>query len=253
MTLFKGTTEKCFLYLLMKVSGRNRFAVQNAIAEFVGCESDSVHRWFRASKPTGENLVRLRFFLDFLGCKVTELESLPKIVRDFGRIVAFKVVTLSDAANFVGYKTGDTESLLRVLHGKSSPSKEKQEKFVAFVEAYDKQLVEKERLTKKIDLEVKIIRQDFSRENVHPIQQPVEGSLDGHKVIIESLVGSIKALIPLVREVSSDSYTAEEREKLRELAGPGVIFSFSNLMYRLCSEKGRSMINSENSKKEKES
>ena len=54
--------------------------------------------------------------------------------------------------------------------------------------------------------------------------------------MVGPLADLIKAMMPLARVVASKAYSAEERNRLRELTGKGVIFEASNLLSSLCSE-----------------
>lgn len=247
--IFTGTTAECLAHLA-KATKVDHFAKRRTIADFVGVGDSAVYRWFKGGiQPVGEPLLRLRFYMEFLGYNVAELQSLNPPVRDAARLFAFRIATLREIAQLVGYSEGrgGIDTLLAIFRGTQGVSKQKLDEFTLFVEIYEKHLSEKKRATKKIQL------------NCGPSRTQVEGALEAAKpsqvlhplrtvaqprdrdVIIESLGTSVKALIPLARAVSSDGFTAEERARVRELAGGDGVFTLANLLYRLCGERARKM------------
>jgi len=246
--VFKGTTAACVAHLAEATKGD--LEKRKTIVSFVGVTDSTVRRWFRGEMiPVGEPLLRLRFYMEFLGYNVAELQSLNPPVRDAARLFAFRIATLREIAQLVGYSEGrgGTDTLLAVFRGTQGVSKQRLDEFTSFVEVYGDQLLEKKRSTKKIQLNDGTSRTSAEDDLgaakqprvVHPLR-PVVQPRD-RDVIIESLGASVKALIPLARAASSDGFTAEERARVRELAGGDGVFRLANLLFRLCGERARKM------------
>ncbi|MFZ1987879.1 MAG: hypothetical protein WAV21_02505 [Minisyncoccia bacterium] len=248
--IFTGTTAECLAHLA-KATKVDHFAKRKTIASFVGVGDSTVYRWFKEMMlPVGEPLLRLRFYMEFLGYDVVELQSLNPPVRDAARLFAFRISTLSEIAQLVGYSEGrgGTDTLLAVFRGTQGVSKQRLEEFTSFVELYGEQLLEKKRATQKVQLNGDVraeldIDQASARpasmvQALRPTSQKPPNSRDA---LIESLAGSVKALIPLARAISSDDFTAEDRARVRELADSDGVFTLANLLYRLCGERARKM------------
>lgn len=248
--IFTGTTAECLAHLARSTKA-DRFNKRKILASFAGVGDETVFRWFKeVSLPVGEPLLRLRFYMEFLGYNVEEIQKLPPYIRDAARLFAFRVVSLSEMAQLLGYPEGrsSTDTLLGVFRGVRRVTKLRQEEFMSFVKAYGEQLSEKERVTPKI-----LLNDDANNAQAVPVPEAIKPLQVAHllrpskqqpherDVIIESLAGSVKALIPLARAVSSDSFSAEERALVRELAGGDGVFILANLLYRLCGERARKM------------
>jgi hypothetical protein len=248
--VFTGTTAECLVHLA-QATKVDHFAKRKAIASFAGVGDSTVYRWFKGvMQPVGEPLLRLRFYMEFLGYNVQELQALNPPVRDAARLFAFGIATLSEIAQLVGYSEGrgGTDTLLAVFRGTQGVSKQRLGQFTSFVELYGEQLSEKKRVTQKIQLNGTVraevdadqapTRSASVVQALRPASQKPTSSRDA---LIESLAGSVKALIPLARAISSDDFTAEDRARVRELAGGDGVFTLANLLYRLCGERARKM------------
>lgn len=247
--IFKGTTAECLVHLA-NATKEDHFRKRKMLASFVGVGDEAVYHWFKkGALPVGEPLLRLRFYLEFLGYNVEELQTLAPPIRDAARLFAFRVATLPEIAQLVGYPEGRSgiDTLLKVFRGTQGVTKQRLEQFTSFVELYGEQLSEKKRTTQKIQLNEsasgvqsggapEVVK---TPQVVHPLRPPVQPR--DRDVIIESLGTSVKALIPLARAVSSDNFTADERARVRELAGGDGVFTLANLLYRLCGERARKM------------
>ena len=248
--IFKGTTAECFQHLGRAIQGEHLFENRKLIADFAGVESPAVYRWFRAGKPPlGESLLRLRFYMEFLGYEVAETEALDPVIRDAARLCAFRVISMSETASLVGYPAGVSgmNMLHRVFHGKNGVHSEKLEHFKSLVDLYAEQLPERQRATPKllkgsVRVTPPMESQAASRPSVvHPLRTNLRPTPQLRDALIESLAGSVKGMIPLAQAISSDDFTPEERARLRELAGGNGVFNLANLLYRLCGERARKM------------
>lgn len=247
--IFTGTTAECLVHLA-QATKVDHFAKRKVIASFAGVGDSTVYRWFRGvMQPVGEPLLRLRFYMEFLGYNVQELQALNPPVRDTARLFAFGITTLSEIAQLVGYSEGrgGTDTLLAVFRGTHGVSKQRLEQFTSFVELYGEQLPEKKRATQKIQLngtaraEADVDQAPVRPTVVQTLRPASQKPPSSREALIESLAGSVKALIPLARAISSDDFTAEDRARVRELAGGDGVFTLANLLYRLCGERARKM------------
>lgn len=244
--IFKGNTQACIAHLRDAIQD-DYLTKRHVVATFAGVGDDSVRRWFvDGSMPVGEALVRLRFYLEFLGYQVEEVQKLSQVIRDAARIYAFGVVSLSEVASACGFTEGRNgpDLVLRVFRGGCGISKHKQEQFTALAELYSDELAERKRATQKV-LVGSVGQPEKVREDDKPTPLPVrlasQQPLGTHEALIESLAGLVEAMIPLAREISSDRFTPEERARVRELAGRDGVFTLANLLYRMCGERSRSM------------
>lgn len=249
-TLFKGCTAACLKHLAHAIEV-DYLEKRKVIADFVGVSDGTARRWFRGLMlPVGEPLIRLRFYLEFLGYRVDEIELLNKPIRDAARLFAFGVASLTEVMGLVGFSEdrNGASQLLAVFRGTRGISTRKLRDFESFVELYGERLAEKQRAIHKVV-------QTDSRHNNDHLQSPttevtppiisrlprIKRGKTPREALIESLAGSIVALIPLAQSISSDEFTAEERAQVRELSGSNGVFTLANLLYRLCGERTRTM------------
>ena len=247
MPIFKGSTEACLDHLRIAIDD-DYVAKRHVLGLFVGVGDQTIRRWFKKElHPVGEGLIRLRFYLEFLGYEVEELELLDRRVRDIARIYAFGVITLQfilDETNFSAGSNG-TSVLLSVFRGVRGISNSKYAQLVALTELYSGKLAAKQAKTKKVLLgngtavakPVLVITPPAALPPRLAAYQP-QGS---HLALIESLAGLVKAAIPLARELESDEFTAEDRALVRELAGGDGVHRLANMLFRICGERARGL------------
>lgn len=248
MNSIHGTTERCLAHLAKAVAGRDFLEKRRTIAKFVGVGDSTVYRWFKAViKPVGEPLVRLRFYLEFLGYEVTELEDLKQPVRDAGRVYAFGVADLDDLMKEVGIPNNENgrTQMLSVLRGVQGFSDERMMKISAFAENFKDLLYDRLRATPRV-LSVQDVGMHPSK-GAAPIGTSTTNRLPhgvgNQSAVIESFAGLITAMLPLAEYVLSDSFTAAQRSRVRELAGGGKgVSRLSNLFTQLSGEAARSAL-----------
>jgi len=105
-----GTTAQCLDYYLSRVG--EEYGTQ-LIASFTGAIENTVREWVAGRLPGGAYLLRLRYFLDFVGCTPSELSSLEAVVKEFGRLIAFRAVSEEQALVLTGFS--NSSQLQRVL------------------------------------------------------------------------------------------------------------------------------------------
>lgn len=76
------------------------------VADFCGVRTDAVLKWTSGEyQPRGEQMWRLRVFLDSVGYTPQEFWQLPRITRNLCRILAFDVMSFEEARIRLGYGT----------------------------------------------------------------------------------------------------------------------------------------------------
>jgi len=234
---------ECLAHLKSAVQDEDYVEMRRKIAAFTTVTEVSVERWFgEAHEPSGESLLRLRFYLDLHGYNVTELHEIQGAVLDAGRIFAFGIVPLSEIAQMVGYPDGRSgiDTLLRLFRGVSKAPQARLQQFATLVELYRGSLSEKQQSISKIDA----VHRKYANLNnsVHkfPALAP-KPAPDMHTSILETLSGMVKGMIPLAKLVASDEFSEEERKLLREMAGETGVFTLANELYRMCGARSRDM------------
>ncbi|MFA6536078.1 MAG: hypothetical protein WC250_03805 [Candidatus Paceibacterota bacterium] len=226
MEKISGSVEFCFTELVSK----HPLEIAK-IVEFTGLHPNTVQNWIVTKRmPEGENLVRLRYFLDAHGCEVSELKGISPEVLELGRLVAFKVITFGEAAKVADYP--NAHSLMRVLLGRSGVYPVRLKKIAEFLALKQAELVQKIRVFTAGE-------SSSAGEQVVPVFEANIHTDLSHDLIISALAFQVQAILPLAQLVVSDGFTPEERNKLRELAGATSIFKLANHLNRLCGEKAR--------------
>lgn len=109
--LLSGSTESCL------ADFAQRFPADTAatlLVEFIGINRSTARAWLRNRRmPGGEELLRLRCFLDSANYRVEELFRLPEVTRQLARLVAFNVLDLDDVRRTLGYS--NLQEIYRVV------------------------------------------------------------------------------------------------------------------------------------------
>jgi len=131
--VFRGHLEECLEHLgksLAKHASKGSRAmtkVKKPIADFCGIGIPTVNRWLRGTGlPHGETLIKLMCYLDLAGYKVIEWLKMPHGQRGFMELVGFKLITMTQAVELLGY--GQASRIYEVLGGVGSPNEEKKKK-----------------------------------------------------------------------------------------------------------------------------
>lgn len=242
--IFKGSTAACLKHLADAINDDT--AKRHIIARFADVDPGTVRRWFKNERtPIGEPLIRIRFYLEFLGYDVEELHVLDVIIRDAARMFAFGVATIPEIVQLVGYTEGKSgiETVIAIFRGARRTSRKRIEDFGAFVEMNQGVFAEKKRVIRRIEIGT------ASQLPARPAQASLlprprlgeRSQLNLRQLFIESAAKQVKALLPLVQAIESDTFTPEERTLLRELSGGDGVFKLANILTRLCGERSRAM------------
>ncbi len=256
MSPIKGPTMKCLAHLHRVLRNEPDFYdKRKRIAEFVAVGEQAVTSWFTGKHPpVGSALLRARYYLEFLGYQVDELQNLNQAVNATGRLFTFKVLTLEEIAGMVGYAEGrnGVDATLAVLRGVHTPSREKIAHLEALVELYKEKLPDAlKRAPRVLDgvAERPSLQQKPAGKQTNAVLSvpPVDASamstpFDVKDALIESFANSIKAMLPLAEYLISRC-TPEDRDKLRKLADGNGVFRLSTRLNRLCSETARRELN----------
>lgn len=245
--IFRGTLDECLRHMASTPFDTD---ARDSLAKFAGVTvHPSAYRWLaRRSDPVGEQLLRVRYYLEHIGYDVEELRGIDSAVADIGRMIAFRVLEVDDLVTELGY--GGTMSsarsqTYRLLLGKSGQESEKMSKVRELAASFRDILDEKRSGTPKIrpitgsgessvDLERPKPVIEFQAKAVR--SQPTPSNSER---MVVSLAHSVLAMIPLAEAMLSDGVSAEDRKRLRDLAGGDGVFRLSNLLNRLCSERAR--------------
>ncbi|MGE5298109.1 MAG: hypothetical protein ACM3KM_03025 [Acidobacteriaceae bacterium] len=241
---FKGSGEECLRHYAKHFwppkGAKNAARSKQPMADFLGVGTDTVTSWLSdRNKPLGEPLVRLQFFLEAVGYEVAELANL-RIIRPLNyrlaEMLAYGVLPMDEAIKELDFT--DSHSVLRLSHGTSNTSSNREKKIQALYEKHKSALAEaKAQLMKRVG--------GFEQVSVQalPVRtNPAEGQVDDESISI--LAHFVLAITPLLEKAVTDT-TREQRNKLRSLTGSDGMFRLSKASSRLCSEKAREIVSNE--------
>ncbi|MFZ2049122.1 MAG: hypothetical protein WAV25_02415 [Minisyncoccia bacterium] len=236
----RGTTLECWNDYASRLPQGTKNCVESreGLRSFLGVSFGAVRRYISNPKSLkGLSLVKMRYFLTALGYSVTDLESMPAAARKFGELVAYDVLSMSDATAILNYK--DDHGVFRVLHGQST-------------EIADSRLICMSEYAsvhqKELDKRKKEWRQawgiNMEETALAAVESPVTKSAPtSHKKTGDDDIiifgGLVRALLPVASRLSSDDCTPEDRNNARSNAGGQAVFQLSNALNRLCSETAR--------------
>lgn len=247
MRAINGTTDQCLRHLESVIEKQSDFYnIREQFARIVGVSSQSVYRWAKEKKvPTGEALIRLRYYLEHLGYCVTELESLKPRTRTLGRLFAFRVVTLDeivDTLEFDGDRQNISDMVIALFRGPRGTTEDR-------VRSMDQLTVVHEgKLPKLLTTVPKVVTlnpaNSTSREEAPVAHRDILPRNISQSAWVVPLAQMIKGMVPLAEMALSDGCTAVDRENVRALAGAENVSRLSNLLTQLCSEATRNVLKS---------
>ncbi len=240
MAIYKGSTAQCLRHFAQAdFEGDKR----RALMEFAGVTANStIRRWLNQGElPAGEQLLRMRHYLEHLGYEVTELRKLTPSVRELGRLIAFNVLPIAQAAARIGVppaKKGGGQ-LTTILLGGQGVSSERNSRIAAlnaeFSDLLKKQVAKVPHLTLRGSnsagpASVSVHRADPTVQTEQPIDK--DSLMKGFAHMVQGLLHQSDFML-------SDAFTADDRDKVRQLTGGDGIFLLSNRLNRLCGERAR--------------
>lgn len=237
----QGTTLECFTDLTERIHP-DLLEKRKILASVLEVEDATVRRWMSGtSVPVGMSMIGLRWYLDYLGYEVSELNRLPKLLQDVGRLLAFRVLSLENMAKLTGYEDYP-DQVLAVLRATRGLSAEREIQFRDIVGAYQQELVEKLRTVPRL-VEVR---------NTPAIAVVPDNLLDkspGRRSIVSSAIpkkgmrredrfkGLVLNLLDFAQFYADPEIPEEVRDQLRTVVGQQNIFDLKNLLSRLCGSK----------------
>lgn len=256
-TIYRGTTAQCWKHFVEAEFDGDKKIV---LANFIGVkeEGSSFRAWFSFNKdaprtfPVGENLIRLRYFFEHIGYKVSEVQKLEDPIRDCGRLLAFNIVETEDISKALNLQSlrGDPSYLWTVLRGQQRLSVERLKKLKAFVDEFKEFLPAQQQKIPKLryragkdhpvpPAQKPVVQKAPTREKQFAIKAP---ETTDKKDLIEGFAMVVKGLVPFARYLLSEACSPADRDKLRQLAGGDGVFHLSNALNRLCGEQARTEI-----------
>ncbi len=118
--IIRGHLDECLANLNYKFNSKAHASTKqillNCMANFCEVNIDTVRHWLHnmGSLPISETRIKLMCFLDLIGYRVIELENMSESLRGLTEIVAFKLMTISEATKFIGYTK--PSSLIRIMY-----------------------------------------------------------------------------------------------------------------------------------------
>jgi hypothetical protein len=217
---------------------------KDTLARFLGVNAHTVRRWFSGgASPIGMPLIKLRYFLELLGHKISTLELIKEktpALYGLGELLAFDVITMSYAISELGYT--DQHSVFRLMHGNNSCTSEKELLIQKVCSDH------KTALTKKREDVMSLFglkKRETSKEVVpSKKEQPksVSSIQMNRQFVIEAVGHGLLGLLPLMEQMASDEFGPEERKYLREVMGHDVTGRVVYALRKLTNERVREQL-----------
>jgi hypothetical protein len=240
-TIFKGSLKECLKHL-----SENEFDVppEQYLLKFVGASKKSVNDWLTEKTfPKGKYLSKLRFALEHMGYDLNDQYLRPEI-KQYCALFAFGLIDMEFVMQDLKLAN---DSVLCVFRGGCGTSDENYAHMEEMYKAFTSDLEERKSKIQPPKLlsikatepkEQKTLEEKRPEDVIKPLfvaPRKVEYNVAIDKeTIINLIVIYIKGLMPLLDFAVSENFTDEDREKIRELCGEGVVFDVSTNMNRLC-------------------
>lgn len=159
--VFRGDLEDCLRHLRERFDAtypKGTHGISRALepmADFCGVAIQTVQKWLQGMHPpVGKTIFKLQGYLELLGYRLVERETIHINVRNFSELVICGVMSPEDAAEALGYK--DVGSLYGVFRGVDGSSAAKLEKMLDIWKEKREDLERKKELGKRhiINLDV---------------------------------------------------------------------------------------------------
>lgn len=243
-------TVDCLKDLVRRHEGDVAF--RHAMSLLLGVNRDHTLQWFKHGMvPKGENLLRLRVFLEVCGYKVKELNSLEPHLRRLAILLGLQLTSLDHVVEETGL---ERDSVLRVVLGRCGTSKQTKARIIALLEhsmeEHAFETVQEWRVRVGLPpLEHPVLPEE--PKIIQPEWSAKAELTDAHArlQVVFSLSILVRAVLPLAELVASDTFTSEDRRELHKLASPDgddVVFRTSTAFNRLCGEKAKKLLDRAN-------
>lgn len=217
------------------------------IAAFTKAQPGTVGDWLsKGQPPRGDRLNRLQHLLALLGIESPELSLVPDFGRYLGRLMAFDVLTFAEARDILGGI--HDQAVFQTIRGERDPFGEDVEKkptksLEQLQEEYGERLaaIEGEARRRFADQGYPTTGTLPPAETPSPVPIPVgtEGS-NKFEFLLES-ARTLGSILPLLRYLTSNECTPEDRSRLRALIGEEGMFEIASMAAQLCGERARNL------------
>lgn len=213
-----------------------------AFAKFTGANlQGTIPKWFKGVyEPHGVYELKARILLDHLGYRFPEHELMHQNVYEFSKHVGFSLCSFEEAEKLLGVSR---ITMMRVLSGRSGTTKERVELIKLYIEENAHALAEAiQDLPEfpRADLQEEPPSSDLAL----PSTLIANAGLD--KAQLKTIaIGLIRALGPVAKLLASDNFTPDDREEVRQALGKYGVFDLKNDLIKLCGERARMTINTE--------
>jgi len=234
----RGSTLECWKdYASRLPQGTKNCEVQReGLRTFIGVQAATIRCYITAPKSLrGLPLVKMRYFLKAQGYEVLELEALRSEVEKFGELVAYGLMTIQEAVEVLNYT--DQHGVFRVLHGELSQLPNARIISIRGCLERHKNNLQKAKSEWSAIWGVQYVA-PIAPLLTQPKVEPVHTNSNMRDDIV-IFSGLVRALLPVVMRLSSDSCSAENRKIARSEAGSQNVFDLSTGLNRLCSETAR--------------
>ncbi|HEU4914453.1 MAG TPA: hypothetical protein VFT16_03570 [Candidatus Saccharimonadales bacterium] len=187
---------------------------------------------------------RLQHMLAVLGIASPELDLVPDFGRYVGRLMAFGLITLTQARDILG---GVHEgAVFQTIRGERDPwgddiEKKPRRTLDELMMLYGGSLAEAEERLRSRFAKLGYPAAGTFLPAATPMTVPTQASPDApskFQFLLES-ARTLGSILPLLRHLASDACTPEDRASLRNLLGEDGMFELSNLVNQLCGERAR--------------
>lgn len=205
------------------------------VCEFVGAAPKTVRRWVANANPAkGENEIRLWHLLLAAGYEFPELE-IPEFNFYLAQLHAYSIITFDEVAQLCGVKNEQTA--LQIMRGQ--PPMHPAVLLEDLKELYDEPLqAARANLQQTLSAADPLPVETMILPQLPTIPMKAVNEVLTFEMLVQVLGDLLSAALPLA-ELALDSWTPEQRARLRELVGDEAMFELSNNMNALCSERAR--------------
>lgn len=237
--LFTGYFSECLGKFFDDISYlQEKSEIVTRMANFVGCSRETIFKWMNGKQsPSGEHLIKTRYYLWCQGYQVIELSKLDSVTFLLGKLIAFKIADMDSVADLLGYSSG--YAVMRILHGQSDMSSRRYD-IAKEITTMDSNANEKmESIIVDFCFRDKEMVVDPPKD-IHHKPNPETRQVDNSILAIrKSFAKGVEAIIPLAEILISNALSDEERRDFRHEIPNDGLFILSNLLSGLCSKESR--------------
>ncbi len=195
---FQGDMRECLRDFAQKFP---KEVIQTLLAEFCGVSEKTSGLWITGEQlPSGETQLRLKIFLHALDYRVSELDDLPRNLRELAQVISYRVESLTEVSYRLGYAR--SQDLLRVLRGDQRQPTEKKAKTDEIIKNSSARLSKtvaswKARLEEDLDIDLSKAPASASTSGKVGQQPVIAGDMSEEQMaeIVDHLIASLSMLL----------------------------------------------------------